>query len=90
MQWSEVVAAADPFGFAPPSVDTPSVGVVGYPLGGGLSWLSRMFGFAADSLLRAELVTVDGRVIMARRGRVQARDQLGGGADAGSHTATSW
>ena len=63
--WSAVVAAAEPFGLAPLSGDTPSVGVVGYTLGGGLSWLSRKYGFAADSVLRAELVTADGRVVVA-------------------------
>jgi FAD/FMN-containing dehydrogenase len=67
VQWSEVIAAAEPFGLAPLSGDTPSVGVVGYTLGGGLSWLSRKYGFAADSLIKAELVTADGRVVVADR-----------------------
>lgn len=65
VRWSEVIAAAEPFGLAPLSGDTPSVGVAGYTLGGGFSWLSRKYGFAADSLLKAELVTADGRVITA-------------------------
>lgn len=65
VRWSEVIAAAEPFGLAPLSGDTPSVGVVGYTLGGGLSWLSRAYGFAADSLLRAQLVTADGRMVTA-------------------------
>ncbi|MQA26353.1 MAG: FAD-binding protein [Micromonosporaceae bacterium] len=64
-RWSEVIAAAEPFGLAPLSGDTPSVGVVGYTLGGGLSWLSRKHGFAADSLLKAELVTANGRLVTA-------------------------
>ncbi|TWF75679.1 FAD/FMN-containing dehydrogenase [Pseudonocardia hierapolitana] len=67
VRWSDVIAAAEPFGLAPLSGDTPSVGVVGYTLGGGLSWLSRKYGFAADSLLKAELVTADGRVVVADR-----------------------
>jgi FAD/FMN-containing dehydrogenase len=67
VRWSEVIAAAEPFGLVPLSGDSPSVGVVGYTLGGGLSWLSRKYGFAADSLLRAELVTADGRVVVADR-----------------------
>jgi FAD/FMN-containing dehydrogenase len=67
VRWSEVIAAAEPFGLAPLSGDTPSVGVVGYTLGGGLSWLSRKYGFAADSLVKAELVTADGRVVVADR-----------------------
>jgi len=69
VRWGEVVAAAEPFGLAPLSGDTPSVGVVGYTLGGGLSWLSRKYGFAADSLLRAELVTADGRVVVVDQHR---------------------
>jgi FAD/FMN-containing dehydrogenase len=36
--------------------------VAGYTLGGGYSWLSRKYGFAADSLLRADVVTADGRL----------------------------
>jgi FAD/FMN-containing dehydrogenase len=61
-RWSDVIAAAEPFGLAPLSGDTPSVGVAGYTLGGGYSWLSRCYGFAADSLLRADVVTADGRL----------------------------
>lgn len=68
-RWSEVIAAAEPFGLAPLSGDTPSVGVVGYTLGGGLSWLSRRYGFAADSLLRVDLVTADGRSVTASADR---------------------
>src|SRR6266508_3518394 len=68
-RWSEVIAAAEPFGLAPLSGDTPSVGVVGYTLGGGLSWLSRKYGFAADSLRAAELVTADGRLVVADQHR---------------------
>ncbi|MPZ62499.1 MAG: FAD-binding protein [Propionibacteriales bacterium] len=64
-RWSDVIAAAEVFGLAPLSGDTPSVGVVGYTLGGGLSWLSRTYGFAADSLLRAEIVTAEGRLFRA-------------------------
>lgn len=64
-RWSDVLAAAAPFGLAPLSGSSPEVGVAGYTLGGGLSWLSRRYGFAADSLLRAELVTADGRLVTA-------------------------
>ena len=39
------------------------VGVVGYTLGGGLSWLARKHGFACDSVTAIELVTADGRLI---------------------------
>lgn len=64
-RWRDVLAAAAPFGLAPLSGSSPDVGVAGYTLGGGLSWLSRRFGFAADSVLRASVVTADGRLVTA-------------------------
>jgi len=39
---------------------SPNVGVVGYSLGGGLSWLGRKYGFACNHLSAIELVTADG------------------------------
>lgn len=63
--WGAVAAAAAPFGLAPLSGSSPSVGVVGYTLGGGVGWLARLHGFAADSLLRAEVVTADGSIVTA-------------------------
>jgi len=38
----------------------PDVGVVGYTVGGGLSWLGRRYGFACNRVLAIELVTADG------------------------------
>jgi FAD/FMN-containing dehydrogenase len=64
-RWGEVIAAAAPFGLAPLSGTSPSVGVAGYTLGGGLGWLSRKHGFAADSLRRADVVTADGAIVSA-------------------------
>jgi FAD/FMN-containing dehydrogenase len=63
--WGDVLAAAAPFGLAPLSGSSPSVGVTGYTLGGGLGWLARRHGFGADSLLRAEVVTADGSIVTA-------------------------
>ncbi|MER6946203.1 FAD-binding oxidoreductase [Nonomuraea sp. NPDC000554] len=57
--WSDVIAAAAPYGLAPLS-GTPWVGVTGYTLGGGAGWLSRAYGLAADSVVRADVVTADG------------------------------
>ncbi|MFI6498041.1 FAD-binding oxidoreductase [Nonomuraea typhae] len=62
-RWGEVLAAAAPYGLAPLSGSSPEVGVIGYTLGGGLGWLSRLYGFAADSLVRATLVTAGGEVL---------------------------
>jgi FAD/FMN-containing dehydrogenase len=63
--WSAVHAAAAPFGLAGLSGSHVGVGVTGYTLGGGLSWLSRRFGLAAHSMLRAEVVLADGRRVVA-------------------------
>ncbi|MGH8833450.1 MAG: FAD-binding oxidoreductase [Actinomycetes bacterium] len=66
-RWGDVITAAAPFGLAPLSGSAPSVGVTGFTLGGGVGWLSRKYGFAADSVLRAEVVTADGRLVVASR-----------------------
>jgi hypothetical protein len=63
--WSDVIAAAAPHGLAPLSGTSPAVSVAGYTLGGGAGWLSRVYGFAADSVLRAEVVTADGELVTA-------------------------
>ena len=63
--WSDVIAAAAPHGLAPLSGTSSSLSVAGYTLGGGTGWLSRAYGYAADSLLRAELVTADGEIVEA-------------------------
>src|SRR5690242_5527906 len=67
--WGQVLAAAAPFGLAPLSGSSPGVGVAGYTLGGGVGWLSRLHGFAADSLVRAALVAADGSLVVADRER---------------------
>ncbi|MEV0389014.1 FAD-binding protein [Nonomuraea sp. NPDC050643] len=74
-RWGDVIAAAAPFGLAPLSGSAPSVGVTGYTLGGGLGWLARAYGFAADSVVRAEVLLADGRHVTA---------------DAGSHPELFW
>jgi FAD/FMN-containing dehydrogenase len=67
--WGDVIAAAAPLGLAPISGSSLSVGVTGYTLGGGFGWLSRQHGFAADSLLRVDVVTADGRLVTATADR---------------------
>src|SRR3954454_7530336 len=60
--WAEVTGRASELGLAPLAGSSPDVGVVGYTLGG-LSWLSRRHGLAANSVLAIELVTADGRLV---------------------------
>ena len=63
--WAQVNAAAAQFGLGSLAGRCSTVGVTGYTLGGGAGWLSRTFGFAADSVVRAEVVTADGRLVTA-------------------------
>jgi UDP-N-acetylenolpyruvoylglucosamine reductase len=58
--WIEVVDAAAEHGLAALAGSSPDVGVVGYTLGGGLSWLARKHGIGANQVVAVELVTADG------------------------------
>ncbi len=62
-KWGRVLAAAQSHGLAPLLGSSPDVGAVGYTLGGGLGWLARKFGLAADSVIYFELVTADGHFL---------------------------
>jgi FAD/FMN-containing dehydrogenase len=57
----DVTGPAGEVGLAALAGSAPDVGVVGYTLGGGLSWLGRSHGLAANSVLAIELVTADGQ-----------------------------
>ena len=61
--WTDVTALAGGHGLAALAGSAPDVGVIGYTLGGGLSWLGRRYGLAANSIARAEVVTGDGRLL---------------------------
>ncbi len=65
--WIEVVEAAAEHGLAALAGSSPDVGVVGYTLGGGLSWLARKHGIGANQVTAVELVTADGRFVRATR-----------------------
>jgi FAD/FMN-containing dehydrogenase len=60
--WMDVTAAAAEHGLGALAGSAPDVGVAGYTLGGGLSWLARSHGLAANSVLGVKVVTADGRV----------------------------
>jgi FAD/FMN-containing dehydrogenase len=88
-QWGDVVTAVAPFGLAALAGSSHDVGVLGYTLGGGLSWLARSHGVAANHVLAADVVTADG---MLRRVDAEHDEDLfwavrGGGGDFGVVTA---
>jgi FAD/FMN-containing dehydrogenase len=65
VQTGQVVQAAAAHGFATLAGSAPSVGVVGYTLGGGIGWLARRYGAAATSVLAVEIITADGTLLRA-------------------------
>src|SRR5579885_78918 len=60
--WIEVVDAAAEHGLAALAGSSPDVGVVGYMLGGGLSFLARKHGLMANQVTAVEVVTADGEL----------------------------
>jgi FAD/FMN-containing dehydrogenase len=63
--WRDVDVATQQFGLAVTGGLVSSTGVAGFTLGGGIGWLARRAGLAADNLLGADLVTADGQTLHA-------------------------
>jgi hypothetical protein len=63
--WLDVVHAAARHGLATLAGSSPDVGVAGYTLGGGMSFLGRKYGLAANNVIAVEMVTADGRLVRA-------------------------
>ncbi len=61
-RWADVLGPATSAGLAPLLGSTPEVGAVGYTLGGGMGWLARKYGLAADHVRAIEIVTADGQI----------------------------
>ncbi|MEV7170497.1 FAD-binding oxidoreductase [Streptomyces sp. NPDC093224] len=59
-RFDRLIPLAAEHGLAPLSGSSPGVGVVGYTLAGGLSLLTRTYGWAADAVRSLDLVTPDG------------------------------
>ncbi len=62
-KWSDVIPEAQKFGLAGLLGSTSDVSVVGYTVGGGFAWLGRKYGFNADSVIEADVVTADGELL---------------------------
>ena len=61
--WGEVVGPVQEHGLAALAGSSHDVGVVGYTLGGGLSWLARSKGLSANGVHAIEIVLADGRLV---------------------------
>jgi hypothetical protein len=62
VRWGELMALAGEHGLIGTCGSSPDVGVVGFVLGGGLSWFGRRHGYAARHAIEFELVGPDGEV----------------------------
>jgi FAD/FMN-containing dehydrogenase len=60
-----LATAAGEHGLAYLAGTSPDVGVAGYTLGGGFSWMIRKYGLACNSIVAVEAVTADGRLVRA-------------------------
>jgi hypothetical protein len=63
--WRDVAVPASDHGLAGLAGSSLGVGVTGYTLGGGIGWLGRRHGLAANSVTAAEIVTPDGQLVRA-------------------------
>jgi hypothetical protein len=59
--WSDVVPAASELGLAALHGSAPTVGVVGYSIGGGLGWYARKHGLQCNRIAAIELVDAEGQ-----------------------------
>ena len=65
LTWGEFDAATQAHGLAVTGGRVTETGIAGLTLGSGSGWLERKLGYTCDSLLKAEVVTADGRHVVA-------------------------
>ncbi|MEU4287901.1 FAD-binding oxidoreductase [Kribbella sp. NPDC026596] len=63
--WGDFDRACQKYLMATTGGRASTTGVAGLTLGGGSGWLERKFGLACDALISVELVTADGRLLIA-------------------------
>jgi FAD/FMN-containing dehydrogenase len=63
--WGDFNAATHAFGLATTGGIISTTGVAGLTLGGGIGYLARGFGLSCDNLVSADVVTADGKFLIA-------------------------
>jgi FAD/FMN-containing dehydrogenase len=63
VKWKDLIPEAQKYGLAGLLGSTTDVSVTGYTTGGGFAWLGRKYGFNADSVKEAQVVTADGELV---------------------------
>jgi FAD/FMN-containing dehydrogenase len=63
--WGDLNSATYAFGLATPGGIISTTGITGLTLGGGIGYLTRGFGLSLDNLISADVVTADGRFLVA-------------------------
>ncbi len=63
--WGELDRETQAFGLATTGGLISTTGIAGLTLGGGIGWLARKHGLSCDSLLSADVVTADGKLLAA-------------------------
>jgi FAD/FMN-containing dehydrogenase len=64
-KWGAIDAATQEHGLAVTGGRMSDTGIGGLAVGSGSGWLERKFGFTCDNLVKAEVVTADGRQVIA-------------------------
>jgi FAD/FMN-containing dehydrogenase len=65
LTWGEFDAATQEHGLAVTGGRVTDTGIAGLALGSGSGWIERKYGFTCDNLVAAEVVTADGRRVVA-------------------------
>jgi FAD/FMN-containing dehydrogenase len=63
--WGDLDRETQLFGLAAPGGIHSKTGIAGLTLGGGQGWLRRTHGMSCDNLISADVVTADGRLLVA-------------------------
>lgn len=63
--WGDLDRETQVFGLAAPGGVVSTTGVAGLTLGGGLGWLRKKYGLSCDNLHSVEIVTAEGKLLIA-------------------------